>query len=67
MKLCIYKWTPRDMDDKLCAVCHNKAYRTFYNDSKVGSKLPGWYVCYRKKCSIWISLLVLNDIGSYEL
>ena len=55
------------MDDKLCAVCHNKAYRTFYNDSKVGSKLPGWYVCYRKKCSIWISLLVLNDIGSYEL
>ena len=67
MKLFIYVWEKNRHSGNLCAVCGNQAYRSFYNDSKVGSQLPAWYVCYRKECSVFVSLLVLDDCGARPL
>jgi hypothetical protein len=46
MKLKIYRWKKGTGRYNLCAVCNKRAYRSFYNDSKVGGRLPAWFVDY---------------------
>ena len=68
MELKIYKWKEEFTEGifkKLkCAMCGKQAYRSFYNDSKVGNTTPAWYVCNKDKCAIMVTFFVLDDVGA---